>query len=231
MWKIIAAAAATAAAAHGIGFGVGAFGGVALPEGDTAARDGRVVYNPTLYGGDAGSSAAWGGKALASLTPALSAEFAVAYHPNHNTKGWGESMWNEAPKLTLLPITLGARFAFALGAGSVYVGAGGGYFLEKLGLGGGVFGGGRTYEYYGEVEINSPGAYVAAGLTYRLGEFEMEAGPRFFAVWNKGEYDYTYEATQIFPPTYETEERSAVIYKGFNDRFVDVLVGLNYYFM
>jgi len=59
----------------------------------------------------------------------------------------------------------------------------------------------------------------------------VEAGPRFFAVWNKGEYDYTYEATQIFPPTYETEVRSAVIYKGFNDRFVDILAGVNYYFM
>lgn len=231
MTKIIVAFLAGAAAAYGIGFGAGAFGGAALPEGDTAVRDGRGVSNPTLYGANAGSSTAWGARALASFTPALSAELAVAYHPNHNTKGWWDPTWYDAPRLTLLPVTLGARYTFALGGGGVYVGAGGGYFMEKLGLGGGSFFGGVTREYYGEVEINSPGAYVAAGLTYRLGAFEVEAGPRYFAVWNKGEYDYTYEATVIFPPTYETEVLSDVIYKGFNDEFVDVLVGVNYYFM
>jgi len=230
MWKIIAAAVATAAAAHGIGFGVGAFGGVALPEGDTAARDGRVINYGTLKGGDAGSSAAWGGKALLAVTPALSVELAVAYHRNHGTKHWEEDEWLDEPKLTLVPITLGGRYAFALGAGGVYVAAGGGYFLETLGLVGGGWGP-VTIVSHGDVDINAPGAYVAAGLTYRLGKFELEAGPRFFAVGNKGEYDYTYEAMQIFPHTYETEVRSAVIYKGFNDRFVDILAGVNYYFM
>lgn len=230
MWKIIATAAATAAAAHGIGFGVGAFGGVALPEGDTAARDGRIINYGPLKGGDAGSSAAWGGKALVALTPALSVELAVAYHRNHGTKHWEEDEWLDEPKLTLVPITLGGRYAFALGAGGVYVAAGGGYFLETLGLVGGGWGP-VTIVSHGDVDISAPGAYVAAGLTYRLGKFELEAGPRFFAVWNKGEYDYTYEAMQIFPPTYETEVRSAVIYKGFNDRFVDILAGVNYYFM
>ena len=162
MWKIIAAAVATAAAAHGIGFGVGAFGGVALPEGDTAARDGRIINYGPLKGGDAGSSAAWGGKALVALTPALSVELAVAYHRNHGTKHWEEDEWLDEPKLTLVPITLGGRYAFALGAGGVYVAAGGGYFLETLGLVGGGWGP-VTIVSHGDVDINAPGAYVAAG--------------------------------------------------------------------
>ncbi|UCH79105.1 MAG: hypothetical protein JSU81_03920 [Candidatus Coatesbacteria bacterium] len=230
MWKIIAAAAATAATAHGLGFGVGAFGGVALPEGDLAAQDGRVIGYGSLEGGDAGSSAAWGGKALASITPALGVEFAVAYHPNHGTKNWEEHRWLDEPKLTLVPITLGGRYSFAVGTGRVYVGAGGGYFLETVGLYGG-WGAAESFIARGDVNINAPGAYVAAGLTYRLGKLELEAGPRVIEVWNKGEYDYTYEVTKIFPPTFETEVRSADIYKGFNDRFINVLVGVNYYFL
>ncbi len=230
MFKILAAAAATAAAAHGLGFGVGGLGGVALPEGDTAARDARAINYGPLKGGDAGSSATWGGKAVAVITPTLNLELAVAYHSNHGIKHWEEERWYDEPTLTLLPITLGARYAFPLGAGGAYVGAGGGYFLETLGLIGGSFGP-TTIVSHGDVDINAPGAYVAAGLTYRLGKFELEAGPRFIQVWNKGEYDYTYEAMQIFPPTYETEVRSAKLDKDFNDAFVDILAGVNYYFL
>jgi hypothetical protein len=231
MVRLITAAVAFAAvSAYGWTVGAGVFGGVAMAEGDMAAPGRRFVDFLPLEGGDAGSSAAVGGRALVGITPALSVELAVAYHPNHPSKSWRGGGSLEEPKLSLVPITAGGRYTFAFRAAGFYLGAGGGYFLEDLGLVGGTYGP-VTSVYYGEVDINAPGAYVAGGLTYRLWKLELEAGPRFTAVWNKGEYDYTYEVKQTFPPTYKTEVRSAKLNKDFNDTFVDLLVGLNYYFI
>lgn len=227
---IIAAVAFAAVSAYGWTVGCGVFGGVAMAEGDMAAPDRRFVDFLPLEGGDAGPGAAVGGRVLVGLTPAVSVELALAYHPNHPSKSWRGGGLLEEPKLTLVPITAGGRYTFAFGAAGFYLGAGGGYFLEDLGLVGGTYGP-VVSVFYGEADINAPGAYVAGGLTYRLWKLELEAGPRFTAVWNKGNYGYTYEVTYIFPRTKEKEERTAELLKDFNDSFLDVLVGANYYFM
>ena len=68
---------------------------------------------------------------------------------------------------------------------------------------------------------------VTGGFRYYFGKFALDAGPRFNYVLNDGTYDVDMEYNVGFfrgSVPFEVE-------KGFNDSFVDILVGANYYFM
>jgi outer membrane protein W len=227
---ILAGAVSAASAAWGMGLAVGVFGGTAFPEGDMTATGVRRVCVSRLEGGDAQPSGKLGGRALLGVTGAVDVEVAASYHFNHDAKSWSSVYsYGEEPTLSLIPVTLGARYNFRAPYGRFYLGAGAGYFFEKLGLSGGSWYGFGTFDYYGEVAVNAPGAYVAAGITYRVWNLEFEAGPRFTSIWNSGEYDYTYEARRVWPTNDFVEVRPCSFVKDYNDTYVDLILGASYY--
>ncbi len=207
----------TAATAYGVGFGFGGFGGIALPMGSMAAEDDE--QSEALEGGDLGMSPKFGGKVLIGVMPALDVEVAFAYHLNHKQKNWELIEGIDAPKTTLIPITFGANYKLMFDGMGVYFGGGGGFYMEKVQDTGELEG----VPYSFEVSANKPGIYVGGGFMYSFGKLALDVSPRFNYVMNSGDYsvDVTVAGqTQSFPVT-----------KDFKDTYLDVLVGVNYYFM
>jgi hypothetical protein len=222
-----------AGAAHGLGIGAGAFGGAALPTGGMAAdlalyypyspSGGNVGYD----GGDMKASAKLGARAYLGVLPGLEVEAAFAYHFNHPQKDWNIPNVDE-PSYRIIPITAGANYVVPVGPVALYGGGGGGYYLAKGTLGGSLdvppFG---DVKFTGDMNVNKPGFYVGGGLRYYLGKFSLDVGPRFNYVMNDGTYDVDVEYNVGgFRGSIPFE-----VEKGFNDSFVDILVGANYYFM
>jgi hypothetical protein len=208
----------TVAAAYGVGFGFGGFGGIALPMGDMAAEDDEQTED-ALEGSDLGMSPKFGGKVLIGVMPALDVEVAFAYHLSHKQKNWETVPGIDEPKTTLIPITFGANYKLMFDSMGVYFGGGGGFYMEKV-QDTGEF---RGVPFSFEVSANKPGIYFGGGFLYSFGSLALDVSPRFNYVMNSGDYDVDVTVagqTQSFPVT-----------KDYKDMYVDVLVGLNYYFI
>jgi hypothetical protein len=202
--------------AYGIGLGAGGFGGIALPMGDMAAED--DPESEAWEGGDLGMSPKFGGKLLIGVLPALDVEVAVGYHLNHPMKHW-EDGGLEEPKTRIIAITFGADYKLMFGAPGVYFGGGAGYYMQKTK---------ETGEWEGEpveidMSINKPGIYFGGGFLYSLGKLALDVNPRFNYVMNSGDYDVDI--------TVGGEKSTDTVKKDYSDMFVDILFGVNYYFM
>jgi hypothetical protein len=230
---IVTAATLAASAAYAISFGAGAFGGAALPTGDMAAdlvlyyqfapSGGSVGYE----GGDMKAGAKLGARAYLGVLPGLEIEASFGYHFNHPQKDWNVPSVDE-PTYRIIPITAGANYVVPVGPIALYAAGGAGYYLAKGTLEASFnvppFG---DVKFTGDMNVNKPGFYVGGGLRYYLGKFSLDVGPRFNYVMNDGTYDVDMEYNVGgFGGSIPFE-----VEKGFNDSFVDVLVGANYYFM
>ncbi len=207
----------TAATAYGVGFGFGGFGGIALPMGSMAAEDDE--QSEALEGGDLGMSPKFGGKVLIGVMPALDVEVAFAYHLNHKQKNWETIEGIGEPKTTLIPITFGANYKLMFDGMGVYFGGGGGFYMEKVQ---------DTVAFLAapvlfELSMNKPGFYVGGGFLYSFGNLALDVNPRFNYIMNSGDYDVDL--------TVDGETISFPITKDYKDMYVDVLFGVNYYFM
>jgi hypothetical protein len=210
---IVAGTLLTATAAYGIGLGAGGFAGIALPLGDMAGSEegqGNLDLSPKL-----------GGKVLIGVLPALDVEVAFAYHLNHPQKDWDwESSWGiEEPETTVIPITFGANYKLMFGNAGAYFGAGGGYYMISTGGGSEILG--ETFTY--ELSINKPGIYFGGGFIYKFGNLALDLSPRYNIIMNCDDYHVDI--------TYGGETHTLNINKDYKDTYVDVLVGLDYYFM
>ncbi len=221
-----------ASACLAVNVGVGVFGGAALPTGDMATWEnsiGELGENP-LTGSDLGLSPKFGAKVIVGVLPALDVEAAAAYHLGHPVKDWKDNPFLEEPKSTLIPITLGANYKIKFANVGVYAGAGFGYYLLKLK--GGILTRAATMNamyYTTDVSVNGPGVYFGGGFIYSLGNFALDVNPRFNYVFNSGALDFDGLGWS------EDNHRYGLQYRGlekeYNDTYVDLLVGLNYYFL
>ncbi len=228
---IIAAGAFTAAYASAVG--VGAYGGAALPTGDMAA-DLVIYYQYSPWGGsvayksgDMAAAATLGARAYLGVFAGLEVEAALGYHLNHSQKDWDIPNVDE-PSYRIIPLTAGANYVVRAGPVALYAAGGGGYYLAKGTLS-------ATFDappfgpvkFAGDMNVNKPGFYAGGGFRYYLGEFSVDVGPRFNYVMNDGTYDVDMEYNVGgFGGSVPFK-----VEKGFNDSFVDILVGANYYFL
>ena len=220
-------------ACFAVGVGVGVFGGAALPTGDMAA-DLVLYYQYTPFGGSVGykggdmkASPKMGARAYLGVLPALEIEAAFSYHFNHPQKDWNIPNFDE-PSYRIIPITAGANYVIPVGPIALYAAGGGGYYLAK-----GTLEGSFNVPPFGDVKlsgymsVNKPGFYAGGGLRYYLGKFSLDVGPRFNYVMNDGTYEVDMEYNVGgFGGSVPFE-----VEKGFNDSFVDIFFGVNYYFI
>ena len=222
----------SASACFAVSVGVGVFGGAALPTGkmgtwESPDGDSREI---SLTGSDMTLSPKLGAKAIIGFGRGGEAEAAVAYHLGHGVKDWQENDFLEEPKSTLIPITVGANYRFNFGKLGLYAGAGGGYYLEKFK--GGVWWDAafREPEYFTtDVSLNGPGLYFGGGVTYAFGRFALDLSPRYNVVFNDGRFDM--EGWGRSPGGSKHLIRYIGVEKYYNDTYLDVLTGVNYYFM
>lgn len=229
---IAAAALLWASACYAVSVGVGVFGGAALPTGKMGTWESPVEGSreTSLTGSDMGLSPKFGAKAIIGFGHGWEAEAAVAYHLGHGVKDWQDNDFLEEPKSTLIPITVGANYHYNFGNLGLYAGAGGGYYLEKFK--GGVWWNAafREPEYFTtDVSFNGPGLYFGGGVTYAFGRFALDVGPRYTVVFNDTRFDMVGSGWSPSGSKYGIQ-RSGVE-KDYNDTYVDVLAGVNYYFM
>jgi len=217
-WTVLVVFGLAAVSVYGIGLGAGGFGGIALPMGDMASEDGS----------DLGMSPKFGGKALIGVIPALDVEVAFAYHLNHKMKDWEETPGVDEPKTVIIPITFGANYKFMFGNMGAYVGGGGGFYMMTTDIAGSInvpdIG---VITFTAEEKMNKPGIYFGGGFMYSFGKLALDVNPRFNYVMNSGDYDLEYEVT------FEGETYSGTLpwEKDYKDMYVDVLFGVDYFFM
>lgn len=222
-----------AGAAGGLGLGAGGFGGAALPTGGMAS-DYVLYYQYTPNGGNVGfdggnmkAGAKLGARAYLTVLPYLEVEAAFSYHFNHAQKDWDVPAFDE-PTYRIIPLTGGVNYVVRSGPAALYASGGAGYYFARGTLS-------ATFnappygdvEFSGDLTANKPGFYVGGGFRYYFGRFALDAGPRFNYVLNDGTYDVDMEYDLGFirgSVPFEVE-------KGFNDSFVDILVGASYFFM
>ena len=221
-----------ASACFAVGVGVGVFGGVAMPTTKMATWENSIgeLGDNCFTGSDMGLSPKFGAKAIIGFGRGWEAEAAVAYHLGHPVKDWQDNPFLEEPKSTLIPITVGANYRFNFGKFGLYAGAGGGYYLEKLK--GGILTMPATMDatyFTTDVSLNGPGLYVGGGVTYAFGRFALDVSPRYNVIFNDGRFDM--EAWGWSPNGNRYFIQARGIDKDYNDTYVDVLVGLNYYFI
>ncbi|HUV87805.1 MAG TPA: hypothetical protein VMX79_11925 [bacterium] len=214
---VLAVLGLAAASAYGIGMGAGGFGGIALPMGDMASEDGS----------DLGMSPKFGGKALIGVIPALDVEVAFAYHLNHKFKDWEETPGIDEPKTVIIPITFGANYKVMFGNMGVYAGGGGGFYMMTTDVTGKFKVNDKIVTFSAEEKMNKPGIYVGGGFLYSFGKLALDVNPRFNYVMNSGDYDLDVEVT------YEGKTYTGTVpwEKDYKDMYVDVLFGVDYFFM
>jgi hypothetical protein len=222
---IVAGVLISAAAAVALDVGVGLFGGAAVPVGKMGT-EGMIQYD--------GSNLSWspnvGAKAVIGIWRGLSAEAAVGYHIGHPPKDWQENDFVEEKASTLVPITVGASYGLDFGNFGVYAAAGGGYYLEKLKS--------IVWWNYGtqepvyvstDISLDSPGIYVGGGLTYAFGRFALDVSPRYNVIFNDGPFDM--EGWGWSPSGNRYLIQASGVEKDYNDTYLDISAGVNYYFM
>jgi hypothetical protein len=230
---ITAAMILAAGCVYGVGVGLGGFGGISFPLGDMTA-DKDLYYQYTASGGNIGfgggdmkSAVKLGTRALITVLPYLEIEGGLAYHLNYPQRDWDVPALDE-PTYRIIPITVGANYVYRKGPAAFYAGGGAGYYLAK-----GTLTGTFNVPPYGDVELsgdmtaNGIGLYVGGGFRYHFGSFSLDGGPRFNYVPNEGTYDVDMEyGIGPFRGSVPFE-----VEKGFNDTFLDVVVGVNYFFL
>ncbi len=214
-WTVLLALGLFAASAYGIGVGAGGFGGIALPMGSMASEDDATTEE--WDGGELGMSPKFGGKVLIGVIPALDVEVAFAYHLKHEEKDVEEGA--EPVTAKIIPITFGANYKMMFDAMGVYFGGGAGFYMEKWEQSGDLMGVPVTIE----ASINKPGIYFGGGFMYSFGKLALDVNPRFNYVMNSGDVD--------FDVTVGGETETITVKKDFSDMFVDVLFGVDYFFM
>jgi len=230
---IISAAVLTAGVACGVGLGFGGFGGVALPTGGMASD--LVLYyqfggssgDVGFQGGNMAASAQFGGRVYVVVLPYLEVEGDFAYHLNHPQKDWDIPTFDE-PAYRVIPLTAGANYVYRTGPMAFYGSGGFGYYLAK-----GELTATLDVPPFGEIDIsgdliaNKVGFYGGGGFRYYFGRLALDAGPRFHFVPNEGTYEV--DMKYGFGPVGGSVPIE--VEKGFNDSFVDILVGASYYFL
>jgi len=218
-----------AGSAAAVEVALGLFGGEAYPQGETTAYTPLTAFASELPAGGLGKGSVVGGKAVAYFTPELGVEVAVVKYPYLPAKEVMLSDLREKPSATVSPITVGPVYKWNWHGCGVYAVAGLGYFPVRYTLTAGSWQD-FDYVYKGVLKINSAGAFGGVGVCYRLGPFEAEVSPRYAVAWNKGMYNYDYER-KVYGynhPVITTYGSKSVI-KAFNDSFVDVRAGVNFY--
>lgn len=215
----------SAAACFAVDVGVGVFGGAAVPVGKMGT-EGLVPYD--------GSNLSWspkaGAKAVIGIWRGLSAEVAVGYHVGHPPKDWQENDFVEEKASTLIPITVGANYGFDIGNFGVYAALGGGYYLETLkSVVSWNYGYQEPIYVSTDVPLNAPGVYAGGGVTYALGPFEIDVSPRYNVIFTPATFDM--EGFGWAPSGRRYYIQALGIEKDYDDTYVDVLVGVNYYFL
>ncbi len=211
-WMVLLALGLAAASAYGIGMGVGAFYTLSMPVGD-AGED----YEMSIIG--------FGGEFHLGVLPALDVNIGFDYNMKYKQKElpaappaplkWDEKNWH----LTSIPITFGASYKFNdLGKVVPYVGAGGAFAMMKthteiLSGGGGA---NPTIEAVSE-STSKPGVYAGGGVMFRIiaDKLFLDANPRWTMIMDKVEDD---------PATTPDETKA-------NSQYVDVRIGVDYFFM
>jgi len=199
-----------AVSAYAVGLGAGGFY-------TFSSLNFGAFWDPSLLGG--------GAKVSIGVLPAVSADVGFGY--NMKYKEQDPYFLRTAPPgsdlnnwyLTIIPITFGPSYKFDLGKVKPYVGAGGVFAMRK-----------RHYELVVGPEtpnpvveqktlsVNRPGFYVGGGVMYGLTEkLFLDVNPRFLMLI------YNEEEDANVPPSVTPDEG--------NPTFVDVLVGVDYFFM
>ena len=198
-----------AAVGHGLGLGIGVFGGYAVPAGGMAADEGF----------DLRSSTALTARALIGVTNYLALEVGGGYHvkypPQKEEHGFAE--FTEA-----FPVNAGVELGLRKLSFRFSGSAGVGYYIINTKLVGDIDSGdmgfgNRPYATY--VSINAPGVYAGAGASYLLGKFAFTFAPRFNYIFNSG----TYEGTITGEPDRKTTET-----KDWNDSYLEIMAGVIY---
>jgi hypothetical protein len=215
----------SAAACYAVSVGVGVFGGVAVPTGKMGT-EGVFPYD----GSNLSSSPEVGVKAVIGIWRGLTAEAAVGYHVGHPPKEWLENDFVEEKAGTLIPITVGANYGFDIGNLGVYAALGGGYYLETLKSVVSWNYGYQEFVYVStDVSLNAPGVYAGGGVTYAFGPFEFDVSPRYNVIFTPATFDMTGTGWSAGGREYHIQATG--LEKDYDDTYVDVLAGLNYYFM
>lgn len=208
-WKVLAALGLAAASAYGVGVGAGGFGGIALPMGDMASEDGSNL----------GMSPKFGGKVLIGVLPPLDVEVAFGYHLGHKQNDWEAIEGIDEPKTTIIPITFGANYKLMFGNMGAYFGGGGGFYMQTWQFAGEIL----TVPFSAELKMNKPGIYVGGGFLYSFGKMAIDVSPRFNYIMNSGDYD--------LDVTVQGQTVPITVNKDYKDMYVDVLFGVDYFFM
>lgn len=216
-----------AGAASAVTFGVGGFGGVALPTGDMA------------YGtwGGTDMSSQLGVKVMMDVTPLFGLEAAGAYQPGYHFNHREEIPDGMDPTVQAIPLTLGANLKYAHGPLAVYGGGGGGYYLSAVRFSGNGYEGtnAKPAPWETTANVNAPGFYGSCGFAVTFGKFAVDVNPRYTYILNRGEYPYEYEWETETAKTAGTVlpwgSGSGTYVKDWNDSHFDILLGVDYYFM
>jgi opacity protein-like surface antigen len=201
-WTVLALLGLMAAAAYGIGMGVGGFYALSLPMGDLADS-----YKMNVIG--------FGGKVMVGVMPYLNVDVGFGYHMKYENNAdlaaeYDPDNWY----LTTIPITFGVSYPLTFDSMGVYFGGGGAFVMEKA-----YFeiadpaGGGVTT---GDESVNKPGFYVGGGFKYGFTDkLALDINPRWMMVMDAKDDD---------PDTVVDESTT-------NSMFVDILIGVDYFFM
>jgi len=207
-----------AGGACALGLGVGGFGGVAFPMGDMADEE----------HGDMNASPAFGGKCTLDLTSLFGVEAAVGYHFGHHFKDWEDTPGVEEPSTKVVPITFGANVKYEAGRLGVYAGGGFGYYLGTVGFSGvitvPVFG---DVTYSADTNVNALGFYGGGGVLVKFGRLALDVNPRYHYILNDGTYDYTVHWNWSGISGSET----GTYEKDWNDSYVDIRCGVDYFIL
>lgn len=196
-----------AVSASGVGLGAGGFYTFSIA---------GTFWDPSYLGG--------GAKVCIGVLPAVSVDVGFGYNMKYKEEepyilgpppGVDLDNWY----LTTIPVTFGASYKFDLGKVKPYVGAGGVFAMRK-----------RHYELIinpempdpiveqKTISVNKPGFYVGGGVMYGLTDkLFLDANPRFLMLMYN-------EAEDPDVPS------SITTYEG-NPTFVDILIGVDYFFM
>jgi len=214
-------------AAWGIGLGIGAFGGAAIPVGATAGDDDDNTA--VVEGAELAPSPVLGARVVLGVLPYLDVEGGFAFHTGHHPDNddWKQLEGMEEPVTTVWPITVGANVKAPVGNAAFYGSAGVGYYLSHAEATGEMETPLGEGEFKAELDVNEPGFYLGGGFEVRLGDFGLHADSRYHFIFSDDEYDADYTIRingMSFSDSYKVD-------KDFNDTFVNVTVGVDYYFL
>lgn len=204
--------ACAAVAAHSAYPGFGLFGGASFPAGPTGSAAGFNL----------GSGALLGGCFRVATGDIGDIEIAASYHPRHRPRDFTPSATTRESKFTVTPVTVGANGTYQLeGHFGFRAGVGAGFYILKWFEEGTAAG--ENGDFKRILEIDRAGFFGTLGPVLQFEGFAFELLGRFHYIIDEDEYNYRYDVGGPGLP--------ATFIKGYNDMFVDVTVGVTYYFI